>query len=621
MRACRHLRTVATVLLILAALCWPAQALAGPGELDSSFGAGGVFVFDQRNTRGADLVVQSDDRIVVVGTAAGHMTVYRLSADGALDAAFGSQGAVSLAGFGSEADEIDEGYGLALQPDGKIVVVGRTQTKTSVLGDMAVARLNTDGSLDAGFDGDGRAVVDFGGMNDWAYAAAVQSDGKIVVAGLVRQNIDDHFGVVRLNADGSLDTTFDGDGRAVYDFVADPQAIGADEAKAVALQTDGKIILAGTTGAQASSVSYEDFCVARINADGSLDTSFGGVGYVRVDFAGGQDRGTALEQQPDGKIVIGGQTVGSTVANFALARITPTGALDAAFGSGGRATVDFPGVTSESLNDLVLLSDGRLVAVGSAYNAFSPGTELNGDVGLAGLTPAGVLDSSFGAGGLVTTDIFGFLDWGQAAALQSSGKIVVAGSVRRSLDNSGDDDSLFVARYQDLPGPAGALYLPLVRNSPAPAFPLRNGDFEAGHTGWTEYSKQALPIIVATYQPLPVKAHSGVWGAWLAGTADEISSLQQTVEIPADQTELRYWYYILSEDSCGHDYAGVVIDGAVVDRYDLCAADNTGGWQLHRVDLSRYGGQVVQLQLRAETNAAGISHLFVDDVTFAAPGE
>jgi hypothetical protein len=148
-----------------------------------------------------------------------------------------------------------------------------------------------------------------------------------------------------------------------------------------------------------------------------------------------------------------------------------------------------------------------------------------------------------------------------------------------------------------------------------PSNPIQNGDFENGRDGsWTEYSAQGWDLISTD---ITVPAHSGSWAAWLGGDNDEIAYIEQQVTIPSGSSVLSFWYWINSEDSCGNDFGGVIINGStVVDAFDLCSSTNTGGWVRRTVDLNAYAGQTVQLQIRAETNSSLNSNLFVDDVAF-----
>jgi len=228
-----------------------------------------------------------------------------IAAPGDLDSTFSGDGKLTT-DFGVPS----EGYGAAVarQTDGKIVVAGYSFGGRINAHDFALARYNADGSLDNSFSGDGKQGTDFDGDSDDGSGVAVQADGKIVVAG----SSGGDFALARYNTDGALDTSFSGDGKQTTDFAARD-----DGGAAVALQGDGKIVVSGGSGEPFA--GNGDFALARYNADGSLDTSFAGDGKQTTDFDGGHDSGAAMALQGDGKIVVaGGSLAGGSV--FALAR-------------------------------------------------------------------------------------------------------------------------------------------------------------------------------------------------------------------------------------------------------------------------------------------------------------
>ena len=162
------------------------------------------------------------------------------------------------------------------------------------------------------------------------------------------------------------------------------------------------------------------------------------------------------------------------------------------------------------------------------------------------------------------------------------------------------------------------VYLPIVIKTdppPPPTDPLVNPGFESGPTGWTWFSTGGWDIIVTSFAG-SVTPHGGSWAAWLGGAYDDISYVQQQVTIPASMPYLAYWHWIASEDSCGWDFGGVLVNGTVVDVYDLCDTASTGGWVHHVVNLSAYAGQTVTFQIRVETDSSLNSNLFIDDVSF-----
>ena len=260
------------------------------GSLDPSFGSGGRVVQTGFGLFSPSLVLQSDGKIVAVGTMSmpGDFALIRYNSDGSLDMTFGSAGIITTDFSGGD----DEAYASALQPDGKIVAVGRTTSLQSL---FALARYNSDGSLDTTFGTGGRVTTSFF-SNDYSFAGtiAIQPDGKIVAGGggfLVETQAE----LARYKSDGSLDPTF-GAGGKLIDY-------GFGEARSLALQSDGKIVVA-------SYPFIGDLALTRYNSDGSVDTTFGVSGYVAGDAP------WAIVLQPDGKIVAAGQTL----VDFRLAR-------------------------------------------------------------------------------------------------------------------------------------------------------------------------------------------------------------------------------------------------------------------------------------------------------------
>ncbi len=160
------------------------------------------------------------------------------------------------------------------------------------------------------------------------------------------------------------------------------------------------------------------------------------------------------------------------------------------------------------------------------------------------------------------------------------------------------------------------LYLPLIARNFVGNTGITNGNFESGANGWTQYSTHGWALILNSGFPGSVTPHSSSWATWLGGEDDEISYIQQQVTVPPANPYLAYWHWIASNDACGYDFGGVVINGTVVDVYNLCTDTSTGGWVKHVVNLGAYAGQSVSLQIRSETDGSENSNLFVDDVVF-----
>jgi uncharacterized delta-60 repeat protein len=334
------------------------------GSLDPSFGNGGKVLtnFGAGGSAAAyGAVVQPDGKIVAAGNTSvdgnPDFGLARYKSNGSLDPSFGTGGKVRT-DFASSSD--DRAFALALQPDGKIVV-GGSSTAGGGSADLALARYNANGSLDASFGSGGKVLTDFGSSSaDAAFALALQSDGKIVTAGYSTASGNLDFGLARFNANGSLDASFGSGGAVVTDF----SSPSSDQAFALALQPDGKILAAGDS---AIDEGLDDFALARYDIDGSLDASFGSGGKVLTDFGSSSlDYARAVALLPDGRIVAVGLSEAGGSDDFALARYTPSGALDTSLGSGGTVLTDFGSSSHEEAWDLVLQPDGRIVAAGDS---------------------------------------------------------------------------------------------------------------------------------------------------------------------------------------------------------------------------------------------------------------
>jgi uncharacterized delta-60 repeat protein len=324
------------------------------GGLDTAFGGTGTVVTDVGEIAMASgVALDAQGRIVVVGTRTEgdlvEVVVVRYLPDGALDTTFQQTGSL-IFNFGGESF----GESIAIQLDGKIVIAG-SRTKPGEPSRVAVARLNPDGGFDISFDGDGRRVIEFP-TDAFGSSVAVQDDGKIVIAGTLVTTSDDNFAVIRLAADGSFDLGFDGNGKADTDFGGD------DSGAAVAIHADGHVVVAGTR----TSTSGSDFAVGVYREDGSLEATFSGNGKSVADFAA-NEVGKAVAVQNDGKIVVAGQRTGATGSDFAVARFLPDGSLDPTLDGDGKLRVDlFEGVaTDDDAVAVAVAPGGKLVAAGT----------------------------------------------------------------------------------------------------------------------------------------------------------------------------------------------------------------------------------------------------------------
>ena len=316
------------------------------GHLDSSFDSDGL-VIDDTGTYITieDVHVRANGKILAVGhqySIPFFITLIQYNADGTLDTDFGANGHVN------EAFALEEAaYDSFLMANGQLVATGYVKDEFSSP-DLAVFRFNEDGSPDMAFGTDGVARVDLGG---WEYgrSVAVQPDGKIVIAGYTDANFEFDMALLRFNSNGSLDTSFDGDGIVYGDFVGDQ-----DYAFGVAILDNGKIIVGG--------YSDLDFAVVRYNSNGSLDTTFGTNGRTTTHIAG-SDYVNDMLVQNDGRIVLIGSTVPANGnRDFAIARYNPNGTLDTTFSGDGINTTDLGG--QDNAQQVVQQPDGKLVAVG-----------------------------------------------------------------------------------------------------------------------------------------------------------------------------------------------------------------------------------------------------------------
>ncbi|GGK66403.1 tandem-95 repeat protein [Amphritea balenae] len=356
------------------------------------------------------VAIQSDGKFVVAGpfqVTASQWGITRYHADGSLDTSFGSGGTVvTEIDFGDKVSEI------IIQDDGKILVTGWTTSNGEKA--FAIGRYNTDGSLDSSFDGDGIVITDVTAGDDFARAAVLQADGKILLAG---QSGNDGS-LVRYNIDGSLDTSFSGDG------ILQSGLAGVDLFETVALQTDGKILAGGSIESGADTV----FLLLRYNADGTLDNTFGTAGQVTTGFGSGQETGYDIAIQPDGKIVFVGTAVGADAGDIGVARYNSDGSLDSSFGGDGTVAVDIGSSLNEG-NAVALQDDGRIVVAGMTTGA------TNNEALVVRLNTDGTLDNSFASSGIYTQDV----GTGDAAlndlVIRDNGNILAVGKAKDGIYN------------------------------------------------------------------------------------------------------------------------------------------------------------------------------------------
>ena len=404
------------------ALVLASPAAAAPGDRDPTFSQDGIV---EVPLGVADMALQPDGRIVVVGfaNAGNDWTVGRFMPDGAPDTSFGAGGVVTTEFPGrSEA----RASALMLAPDGDIVVAGRAIdaepsdcSSSAPCQYLALARYNADGSLDEGFSEDGTDTSDPSGF--WRVGdIAPAADGGFAIAATTGGG----FAVARRLADGSPDASFGGDGlvELFFDDYTNPAA------NAVVVQPDGRVVAAGSTTRWEDRLSFTQMTMVRLEQDGSLDESFGEEGVQILASSTRDESAEALIRLADGRLLAAGYA--------SLARYGPDGELDPTFGEGGIAET-----TPGAAEDATLDSSGRIVLAGRSYDESQVRT--GNDFWTARFAANGEPDAGFGQDGAVKTDHLGRADWARAVAVQGDGRVLSAGGglIVRYLTEEGPADA------------------------------------------------------------------------------------------------------------------------------------------------------------------------------------
>lgn len=333
------------------------SAQAAPGALDTSFGTGGkvITTFGPGTDPANAVAVQPDGRLVVAGAkqsdTGSDFALARYRANGRLDRSFGAGGKVVT----SVGPEDDGTRALALQPDGKIVVAGFRDP------DFALARYKRNGKLDRSFGRRGKTTTAIGSQSS-AYALALQPDGKAVAAGYSYNGTEFDFALVRYRRNGKLDRSFGVGGKVTT--ALDP-SYRFNIAEGVAVQPDGKIVAVGVTS---QPPDFTHFAVVRYNPNGSLDMRFGAGGKIITKFGTPFDTAHAVALQRNGKIVVAGDTSSLTNGDFAIVRYNRDGTLDMSFGTEGKTTTSF-GPSDDVANAVALQLNGRIVVAGWSHGA------------------------------------------------------------------------------------------------------------------------------------------------------------------------------------------------------------------------------------------------------------
>ncbi len=418
------------------------RRLFAAGVLDATFGADGKVIVDFGNSfdQARAVAVQADGKTLVVGSSSPNLSVNadfaiaRLNVDGTLDTTFGTGGIVTT----DIAGGADEAVGVVIQGDGRIVV-GGYGANGAAGNDFVLVRYDTDGAIDSTFGSAGRVTIDLGGA-DVASDLTSLADGSLLLVGSTQTNAARNIALAKVNSSGALDGSFGNAGRAVFDLGGDDVIYGA------AQDSGGNIVVAGSGGTPpGGTVSF----VARLTAAGALDTTFSTDGVAPIDFAGGPDelRDVAVDSA-DRIVAVGTVGTGFTgallerVGDYVVARLTTQGGLDPSFGVGGITVTNF-GNNAERAYAVDLDAQGRVIVAGASGDPDAPALaegSFNSNFAVLRYTDAGTLDTSFGQGGQVLSDLVALFDEGRAVTRTSDGRIVVAGQAGNTAPTRGGSD-------------------------------------------------------------------------------------------------------------------------------------------------------------------------------------
>lgn len=412
------------LILIIATFAWGqsdrtelSKASVGPlcppnGALDTAFNGTGMVTtpIGAGDDRMYATALQSDGKIVAAGyvnVGSIQFALARYHADGSLDTSFDGTGKVMTPVLGTD----DKAFAVALQTDGKIVAAGAAKNSGQDNYDFAVVRYNGDGTLDTTWGGTGKVTTAISTTYlDRATSVAIQADGRVVVAGYEFRIGGDNTILVRYNPDGTLDTSFGGTG------IVNTNVGVTDQANAVVIQTDGKIVSGGTANG--------GFALVRYNVDGSLDTSFGGDGIVLTSFPfGSGGPANSLAIQSDGRIVAAGYVdrggAGGPMADFAVVRYNTDGTRDTSWGENGRALTTLT-YQNDFAYGVAIQADGKVVVAGSIEDYH--------DFAVVRYRTNGTLDPSWGGTGKVITSVSSSYDAANSVLIQPDGKIIAGGN-------------------------------------------------------------------------------------------------------------------------------------------------------------------------------------------------
>jgi uncharacterized delta-60 repeat protein len=413
-----------------------AAALAAAGDLDTSFGTGGIDRYSATGNHAADCVVQSDGKVLVAvredSASTTQWRIDRRASSGGADTTWGTGGTVKLLSGATPKD-------LALGANGKILAVGNATVTTTGKGGKTssslmatVARLSSTGSVDF--------TTHLSVPNataSTAMAVIEDANGKIVVAGVAglssRKGTQAGIFVARLTSSGALDTTFGTNGITVNDVTSVDDSVTWG---AIGIQSDGKIVVGGTHRQVIGSESYQQWDITRYTSSGAIDTAFGtvhGPGTYDADLGG-------LAIDASDRIVVSGARHSSlNASDMLVVRYTSGGSVDTSFGTSGVTTIQT--TTLSRCGAAAIDGSGRIALLG--YQIYVNGSTYTSDVVTARLTSSGAIDTSYGTGGVTAAVNLGVRDEPRGLALTSGGDVVVVGDAY----DSSNVHTWFVARY------------------------------------------------------------------------------------------------------------------------------------------------------------------------------
>lgn len=437
---------------IVPALCWLINSIfffnasaQTAGILDSSFAVNGAAVVPVGPVHDVanDFVVLPDGKILAAGSSSDasfifHAALVRLNEDGTLDDSFGTNGTMTI----NVSEAGDFVYAMKLLPDGKVIIAGGTAL-TGYDYQFFAMKIDQDGVPDESFGESGVSIIPIDADEDYAHALDIQPDGKIVLAGATTVPGFTYINtaLVRLTADGSIDSTFGTNGIAIGS--AAPSE--SEETYGLVIMPDGSMV---TTG-YAMNGTQTDIILYKFDSNGNPDLTFGGTGSAIFNLNPGDDAAWDIGVNPiDNRLLVAGRIgQGISHTDFMIASIKQDGTLDSTFGVNGIASLNLK--ARDAALGMAFQSNGKIVITGG-----SGGTGLGDeDWATCRFDQNGKIDSTFGTNGVTLSVISSFFSEAHAVRILNDGKILTAGQA------SSNDNDFAVVRYSgdDVATPAEIL--------------------------------------------------------------------------------------------------------------------------------------------------------------------